>query len=82
MFRTAIARTLAAKRLAQVPQSRHLATSIMYVRGLPANTTESDLARLVEKFGPVYEYSFMPKRAGDDFSVGFVKFYSGDLPST
>ncbi|KAJ2900451.1 hypothetical protein GGI21_000785 [Coemansia aciculifera] len=82
MFRNAIARTVATQRLAQGTQSRHLASSVMYVRNLPLNTSENELAERLSKFGPVYEYQFTPKRPGDDYAIAFVKFYSGDLPST
>ncbi|KAJ2748619.1 hypothetical protein GGI19_006036, partial [Coemansia pectinata] len=27
-------------------------------------------------------YQFTPKRPGDEYAIAFVKFYSGDLPST
>ncbi|KAJ2013787.1 hypothetical protein GGI13_007091 [Coemansia sp. RSA 455] len=82
MFRNAIARTVATQRLSQATQSRHLASSVMYVRNLPLNTTESELADRLSKYGPVYEYQFTPKRPGDEYAIAFVKFYSGDLPST
>ncbi|KAJ2744743.1 hypothetical protein GGI20_002712 [Coemansia sp. BCRC 34301] len=82
MFRNAIARTVATQRLLQTTQIRNLASSVMYVRNLPINTTESELAERLSQFGPIYEYQFTPKRPGDDYAIAFVKFYSGDLPST
>ncbi|KAJ2818645.1 hypothetical protein FBU31_001157 [Coemansia sp. 'formosensis'] len=82
MFRNAIARTVATQRLSMAAQKRNLACSVMYVRNLPLDTTENDLAERLNKFGPVYEYQFTPKRPGDAYSIAFVKFYSGDLPST
>ncbi|KAJ1651184.1 hypothetical protein GGH95_000428 [Coemansia sp. RSA 1836] len=82
MFRNAIARTVATQRLSQAVQSRNLACSVMYVRNLPLNTTENELADRLSSYGPVYEYQFTPKRPGDDYAIAFVKFYSGDLPST
>ncbi|KAJ1825269.1 hypothetical protein IWW57_000027 [Coemansia sp. S610] len=82
MFRSAISRTVASKRLSMATQSRNLASCVMYVRNLPLETTESELADRLSKYGPVYEYQFTPKRPGDMYSIAFVKFYSGDLPST
>ncbi|KAJ2492298.1 hypothetical protein IWW37_001610 [Coemansia sp. RSA 2050] len=82
MFRSAISRTVATKRLSMATQSRNLACSVMYVRNLPLDTTESELADRLSKYGPVYEYQFTPKRPGDAYAIAFVKFYSGDLPST
>ncbi|KAJ1890543.1 hypothetical protein LPJ66_007377 [Kickxella alabastrina] len=82
MFRNTLARASTIKHLAQMQQSRNLACSVMYVKNLPLEFDEASLTPFIEEFGPVYQTNFMNRRPEDRFSIAFVKFYSGELPST
>ncbi|KAJ1725560.1 hypothetical protein LPJ53_000230 [Coemansia erecta] len=82
MFRNTLARATAFKRLAQTQQARNLASCTMYVRNLPIDFDEAKLKPYVEEFGPIYQVNFTQKRAGDRYSIAFVRFFGGDLPAT
>ncbi|KAJ2710111.1 hypothetical protein H4R19_003909 [Coemansia spiralis] len=83
MFRTGLlARTSAVASLARTQQRRALACGCLYVRGLPLDMTRDRLKSLFEEFGPLYDAHLMANRPGDRFSIGFVRFYAGELPQT
>ncbi|KAJ2768902.1 hypothetical protein IWQ56_002759 [Coemansia nantahalensis] len=83
MFRTGLlARTSAAASLARTQQRRSLACGCLYVRGLPLDMTKDRLKSLFEEYGPIYDTHMMTNRPGDRFSIGFVRYYDGELPAT
>ncbi|KAJ1849450.1 hypothetical protein H4S02_012413 [Coemansia sp. RSA 2611] len=81
MFRNAIARTQARVSLAHA-QRRGLACVSLYVKGLPVQTADDELRSMFERFGPIYNTRVLPASPIDRYTVGFVKFYAGELPDT
>ncbi|KAJ1728827.1 hypothetical protein LPJ61_003827 [Coemansia biformis] len=83
MFRTRLlARASTASSLVRTQQRRALACSCLYVRGLPLDTDADRLRKLFEGYGPIYDTNLLANRAGDRYSIGFVRYYAGELPTT
>ncbi|KAJ1797011.1 hypothetical protein LPJ59_003400 [Coemansia sp. RSA 2399] len=82
MFRNVLARTSTVSRVALSQQTRNLACSTVYIKKLPRTFTKEALAPYVEKFGPVYEIDVREASPSDYYSVAFVKYYAGELPSS
>lgn len=81
MFRTAL--STATKRFSsQMQQRRNLASCVLYVKTLPLDATAEQMNAMLEQWGPIYETQFLARRPEDHSAVAFVRFYSGDVPST